>query len=77
MRLRLPKPHMAKLASPIEVLYTDLPFQLPPTLTISFTTQVRGLNSIGYEVCGNAAKDLSKLNEGEVKGSLNIPWSRL
>jgi hypothetical protein len=50
------------------VLYTDLTFQLPPTLTISFATQVRGSNSIGYEICGFAAKDHSKINEGEVKG---------
>ena len=61
----------------IEVLYTDLLFQLPPTLTISSAAQVRGSDSIGYEICGFAAKDLSKINEGEVKESLNIPRSRL
>ena len=51
----------------IVVLYTDLLFQLPPTLTISSATQVRGSDSIGYEVCGYAAKDHSNLNEGEGK----------
>ena len=49
------------------VLYTDLLFQLPPTLTISSATQVRGSDSIGYEVCGYAAKDHLKINEGEGK----------
>ena len=51
----------------IVVLYTDLLFQLPPTLTISSAAQVRGSDSIGYEVCGYAAKDHSKINEGEGK----------
>ena len=51
----------------IVVLYTDLLFQLPLTLTISSATQVRGSDSIGYEVCGFAAKDHSNLNEGEGK----------
>jgi hypothetical protein len=46
----------------IEVLYTDLLFKLPLILTIE--EQVSG---IGYEICGFAAKDLSKINEGEVK----------
>jgi hypothetical protein len=36
----------------IVVLYTDLLFQLPPTLTIGSAAQVRGSDSIGYEVCG-------------------------
>lgn len=49
------------------VLYTDLLFQLPPTLTTSSATQVRGSDSIGYEVCGYAAKDHLKINEGEGK----------
>ena len=49
------------------VLYTDLIFQLPSALTISSATQVRGSDSIGYEICGYAAKDHSKINEGEVK----------
>ena len=49
------------------VLYTDLLFQLPLTLTISSATQVRGSDSIGYEVCGYAAKDHLKINEGEGK----------
>ena len=53
----------------IVVLYTDLTFQLPPTLTIKAPRLgfvVRP--SIGYEICGLAAKDHSKINEGEVKG---------
>ena len=45
------------------VLYTDLLFQLPPTLTIGS----HYADSIGYEVCGYAAKDHSKINEGEGK----------
>ena len=45
------------------VLYTDLLFQLPPTLTIK-GSQFR---AIGYEVCGYAAKDHYKINEGEGK----------
>ena len=53
--------------SHVVVLYTDLLFQLPPTLTISSATQVRGSDSIGYEICGYAAKDHLKINEGEVK----------
>ena len=35
------------------VLYTDLVFQLPPTLTIGSAAQVRSSDSIGYEVCGS------------------------
>ena len=47
----------------VVVLYTDLTFQLPPTLTFSCHR-----HSNGYEVCGLAAKDHLKINEGEVKG---------
>ena len=48
----------------VVVLYTDLLFQLPPTLTLS--THLCGTSS-GYEVCGYAAKDHLKINEGEGK----------
>ena len=53
----------------IEVLYTDLLFQLP---LINHTRS----NTDGFSMW-LAAKDLSKINEGEVKESLNIPRSRL
>ena len=49
------------------VLYTDLLFQLPLTLTIGSATQVRSSDSIGYEVCGHAAKDHFNQNDGEGK----------
>ena len=52
-----------------KVLYTDLLFKLP------LITQTRS-NTDGVSMW-LAAKDLIKINEGEVKESLNIPRSRL
>ena len=48
---------------PIVVLYTDLmkKIQLPPALTIVTLFMC----SIGYGICGIAAKDHLKINEGE------------
>lgn len=49
--------------------YTRITLQLPLTLTISSATQVRGSDSIGYEVCGLAAKDHYNQNDGEEKSA--------